>query len=199
MMPDSVLDRADVYARNVHVPAVDVITLGHGVHDARINSIAVDNLNLRESNALLEARRSFDARNHHELDELLAFVGQLATLGLFKPVFGRRDVLCGEGFEKLLGRWSAGALDWRSATATHHLELVLPKLLLLCLVEEGKVANMVNEDVSQDRELRIEGGNLAHVGLERRAKTLESGGRVEFRDLIPDLLGDEFSLEVYHT
>lgn len=56
---------------------------------------------------------------------------------------------------------------------------------------------MVNEDVSQDRELRIEGGNLAHVGFERRAETLESGGRVEFRDLIPDLLGDEFSLEVY--
>jgi hypothetical protein len=51
------------------------------------------------------------------------------------------------------------------------LEFVLPKLLLLGLVEKGKLANMVNEYIPQDGELRIEGRDLAKLGLERGAKS----------------------------
>jgi hypothetical protein len=38
---------------------------------------------------------------------------------------------------------------WRA----YHLELVLPELLLAGLVEEGKVADVVDEDIAQDGEL----------------------------------------------
>lgn len=38
---------------------------------------------------------------------------------------------------------------------THHLQLILPKLLLLCFVEEGKVPDMVHEYVAQQWQLRV--------------------------------------------
>jgi hypothetical protein len=60
---------------------------------------------------------------------------------------------------------------------TYHLQFVLPKLLLLGLVQEGEVAHMVDEDEAQQRELRVLGRNLAGVGAEGRAEALEGGGR----------------------
>jgi hypothetical protein len=46
---------------------------------------------------------------------------------------------------------------------TYDLELVLPKLLLLRLVEEWELADMVDEDISQDWKLRIKGGDFAEL------------------------------------
>ncbi len=50
---------------------------------------------------------------------------------------------------------------------THHLQLILPKLLLLGLVEEGELADMVDKDISEDGQLGIEGRHLPEFGLER--------------------------------
>lgn len=49
---------------------------------------------------------------------------------------------------------------------TYHLELVLPELLLLRLVEKRKVAHMVDEDVPEHGEIGVEGGYLPKIGLE---------------------------------
>ncbi len=38
---------------------------------------------------------------------------------------------------------------------THHLQFVLPELLLVGLVEKGKLANMMNEYISQNRQVGI--------------------------------------------
>jgi hypothetical protein len=46
---------------------------------------------------------------------------------------------------------------------TNNLQLVLPKLLLLGLVQEREVANMMYEDISQYRELGVLRRNLALV------------------------------------
>jgi len=76
------------------------------------------------------------------------------------------------------------------------LQLVLPELLLLGLVEEGKLAHMVDEDVSKERELRVQRRDLAKVGLEGRAEASQRCGRVELRNLPFDLFGNEFALEI---
>lgn len=47
--------------------------------------------------------------------------------------------------------------------ATYHLQLILPELLLPGLVEKGKVANMVDKDVTEDWKLRVEGRDLTDV------------------------------------
>ena len=59
---------------------------------------------------------------------------------------------------------------------TYHLQFVLPELLLLCLVQEGEVADMVNEYVAEEREFRVLRRNFAGVGSEGRAKALEGCG-----------------------
>lgn len=62
-------------------------------------------------------------------------------------------MLVGEGLQELsvcqyLSLFPGPNKDW-----THHLQLILPKFLLVCLVEEREVANMVDEDIPEDREL----------------------------------------------
>jgi hypothetical protein len=81
-------------------------------------------------------------------------------------------------------------------SCTYHLQLVLPKLLLLGLVEEGEVAHMVDEYEAQQGELRVLWGDLAGVGAEGRTEALEGGGRREFSDFILCLARDELALEV---
>ena len=46
---------------------------------------------------------------------------------------------------------------------THHLQLVLPEFLLSCLVQKGKVAHMMHEDVPEDRQVRVDRCDLAEV------------------------------------
>lgn len=46
---------------------------------------------------------------------------------------------------------------------THYLQLILPELLLLRLVEKGEIANMVHEDITKDRELGINGGYFTEL------------------------------------
>jgi hypothetical protein len=46
---------------------------------------------------------------------------------------------------------------------THHLQLVLPKLLLLGLVQKREVSHMVDEYVAQKWELRVFWGDFAGI------------------------------------
>lgn len=61
--------------------------------------------------------------------------------------------------------------------STYSLQLILPELLLLGLVQEREVAHMVYEYVAKNRELGVLWGYLALVGAERGPESLESGGR----------------------
>ena len=63
------------------------------------------------------------------------------------------------------------------------LQLVLPEFLLAGLVQEGEVADMVDEDVAQDREFGVD-------------EAVQGGWGVEFGDFGADLVGDEFAFEV---
>lgn len=178
VVADVPLDVRYAHACNVDIPAIDVVPLGYGGHDAAVNGVAVDDFELREPYPLLEARRRADARDHHELDQLLRLEGELAALRLLEAVLGRGDILGGEGLEE-------------------DLELVLPKLLLAGLVEEGELAHVVDEDVAQYRQLRVQGRHLAVLGLEGGAEAPQRRRRVELRDLPFDLLGDQLALEVW--
>lgn len=80
--------------------------------------------------------------------------------------------------------------------ATYDLELVLPKLLLLRLIQKRKVADMLDEDVPQDGELGFLRRHFALLRLERRAEALQRRGGIELADLPFDLVGNEFSLQV---
>lgn len=81
--------------------------------------------------------------------------------------------------------------------STYCLQLVLPELLLLRLVEKGKFADMVHKDVSKDWKLRIKRRHLAKVRLEGRAESAKGSRRVELRNFPPHLLRDELALEVW--
>jgi len=77
------------------------------------------------------------------------------------------------------------------------LQLVLPELLLPRLVEEGKVADMVNEYVSKYGKLRFLWRYLAALRSKRCAEPLERRWGVEFVDLPLDLLGHQLALQVW--
>lgn len=55
---------------------------------------------------------------------------------------------------------------------------------------------MVHEDISQDRQFRVYGGDLAEFGPEGGAEALEGSGGVQLRDLAGDLAADELAFEV---
>lgn len=56
---------------------------------------------------------------------------------------------------------------------------------------------MLDEDVPQDGELGFLRRHFALLRLERRAEALQGRGRIELVDLPFDLVGNEFSLQVY--
>lgn len=80
--------------------------------------------------------------------------------------------------------------------ATYHLQPILPKLLLPRLVEKWKLADMVDKDVAQDRQLRVERRHLAILGPEGGAEAPQRRRRVELCDFPFDLLRDELALQV---
>lgn len=55
---------------------------------------------------------------------------------------------------------------------------------------------MVHEDISQDRQFGVDGGNLAEFRLEGGAEAVERGGRVQLRYLADYLAADELAFEV---
>ena len=55
---------------------------------------------------------------------------------------------------------------------------------------------MMTEDVAEDGKVRVDGSDLAILGLERCAESLQSRGGGELVDLIVNLLGDELPLEI---
>lgn len=81
-------------------------------------------------------------------------------------------------------------------SGAHHLQLVLPKLLLLRLIQKREFSNMMHENISQDRQIRIQWGDFTKLRSKRRAESLEGGWGVELSDLEFDLLGNEFALEI---
>ena len=87
-------------------------------------------------------------------------------------------------------------LSARNEGEPYHLQLILPKLLLLGLVEKGKLADMVDKDVSEDGQLGVERRHLPKVGLEGCAKPPQRRGGVELRDLPFDLLRDELAFQI---
>lgn len=81
-------------------------------------------------------------------------------------------------------------------SATYHLQPILPKLLLPRLVEKWKLADMVDKDVAQNRQLRVERRHLAILGSEGGAKAPQRRRRVELCDFPLDLLRYELALQV---
>lgn len=101
VVSDVALDRRDTDCSNIYVPAIDIVAFWHCVHDTRVDSIAVNDFDFGESNALFESGGSADSRHHHEFDELLRLDGKLPALCLFEAVFGGGDLFDGKGFEEL--------------------------------------------------------------------------------------------------
>lgn len=180
VVADVTLDGDDAHSGHVDVPAVDKVAFGHGAQDTGIDGIAVDDFELGESDPLFKARGCAHTRYHHEFNKLLGLHGQLATLGFFEAVFGRRDVFRSKRFEELTVRTEHCSDKYGRTLCTHHLQLVLPKLLLLGLVEKGKLADMVDKDVAEDGETGVERRDLANVGAEGRAESAQGCRRVEF-------------------
>lgn len=79
---------------------------------------------------------------------------------------------------------------------TYHLQLILPKLLLPSLIKKREIADVVDKDVAQDRELRIFGGDLAVVGLEGGSEAAQGRWGVELVDLPSHLLRDKLALQI---
>lgn len=102
VVPQLALGRGDTNAGDVDVPTVDVVPLGCVVQDTGVNGVAVDDLDLGEADALLEAGRGGDAGDHHQLDELPGLDGQLPPLRLLQAVLGGGDLLSRKRFEKLV-------------------------------------------------------------------------------------------------
>jgi len=55
---------------------------------------------------------------------------------------------------------------------------------------------MVDEDVAEDGQFGVFGGDFARVGAEGGAKAAEGRGGVEFGDFVLGLLGEQFALKV---
>lgn len=78
----------------------------------------------------------------------------------------------GEGFEKLDPDLSITS-SFYGFKATYDLQFVLPKLLLLRLVQEREIAHMVHEYISQNREFGMFRSNFTPLGSEWGSKVLE--------------------------
>lgn len=178
VVSDVALDRSDANAGYIYVPAVDVVSFRECVHNAPVDGVAIYNFDFRKLDALFEPGRGGNAGNHHQLNQLLRLDGQLPPLRFLQTVFGGGNLLRGKRFEK-------------------DLEPVLPKLLLLSLVEKREIANMVDKDVSQNRQLGFLGRHFALFRLERRTEALQGRGGIELADLPLDLICDELPLQVY--
>ena len=87
-------------------------------------------------------------------------------------------------------------IRFRSEEA-HHLQFILPKLLLLGLVKEWKVPDMMDEYVAKDGQVRVDWGDFAIIGSKRGTKPLECRCRRQLINLVMDLLREELPFEVY--
>lgn len=155
VVSDVALDRRDTDCSNIYVPAIDIVAFWDCIHDSRVDSIAVNNFDFRESYALLKSGGCADSRHHHEFDELLRFDSKLPALCLFEAVFRGGDLFDSKRFEELFNTVSKTTSQDDSngrnkGQVTYHLKLVLPKLLLSRLIEEREISNMMNKNVTQD-------------------------------------------------
>jgi hypothetical protein len=79
---------------------------------------------------------------------------------------------------------------------TYNLQAILPELFFMGLIQERKFADMVNEDISQNREIRIQRRDLAILGPKGSTKSLQCRWRGELLDFIVRLIGYEFSFQI---
>jgi hypothetical protein len=79
---------------------------------------------------------------------------------------------------------------------THDLKLILPKLLLARLVKEREISNVMNKDIAQNRQFRVDGRNLAELRSKGGAEALQRSGGVELGNFFADLTGDKLALEI---
>lgn len=62
------------------------------------------------------------------------------------------------------------------------------------LVEEREVAHVMDEDVAQDGQVRVDRSNLAEFGLEGCTEAVEGRGGVQLVDFADDLAADQLTL-----
>lgn len=75
VVPDVALNRRDPDASDIDIPAIQIVSLWLGGYEPSIDSVAVDDLEFREPDALFKAGRCWNARHHHQLNELLRLDG----------------------------------------------------------------------------------------------------------------------------
>lgn len=177
MVPDVALDRCDTDCGNIYVPVIDIVAFWHRVHDPRVDSIAVNDFDFGESDALFESGGCADSRDHHEFDELLRLDGKLPALCLFEAVFGGGDLFDSKRFEELFNMVSNtigqdDSNEHHQGQTTYHLKLVLPKLLLPRFIEKWEISDMVNKDVTQDGQFGLLGRDFASFGSKWCAESL---------------------------
>lgn len=76
-----------------------------------------------------------------------------------------------EGFQEL--HLLVHISPFKDGERTYNLQLILPKLLLARLVEKREIAHMVNKNIPQNRQFRINGRNLAEFRLKWRTKAMQ--------------------------
>lgn len=79
-----------------------------------------------------------------------------------------------ERFQKLSSSASSYFSNLLSGK-THDLQLILPELLLMRLVQKWEIANMMHKDIPQNRQLGVNGRDFAKLGSEGGAEALQGG------------------------
>lgn len=101
MISNGALHRCGPDGSDIDIPSIDGMAVRHVDQQSLFIGATIDHLHLGEPDALFVSRCCRDARHHHQLDHLLAFLGQLPALRLFQAIFGGGNVLVCEGFEEL--------------------------------------------------------------------------------------------------
>ena len=101
MIANGPLESDGPHTGDVDIPAVDLVAVGRVDQKTLLVGASLDHLNLGEADALFVTGRGRNARDHHQLDHLLALGRQLPALGLLETVLGRRDVLVRKGLQEL--------------------------------------------------------------------------------------------------
>ena len=64
------------------------------------------------------------------------------------------------------------------------------------LIQKREIAHMMHENITQNRQLRIDWRDLAKLGLERGAEAVQGSGRIQLGDFVTNLVADKFALEI---
>ena len=87
VIPEVLLHRCGSHARDIDIPAIDEMPTWRVHGETSFVRLPVYDFHLCKSNSLLVARGSGNARDHHELDQLLCLECQFPAFGLLQPIF----------------------------------------------------------------------------------------------------------------